>query len=207
MMRFAAGGKEGGVAGDPERRIREALGNRSLVLIGMPGCGKSAIGRRLAPRLNLPFMDADEEIERAAGKTITDIFADHGEPYFRAGEIRVIARILNAGPAVLATGGGAFMAQETRDNIRRSGISIWVKADLAVLVRRVSKRNNRPLFAGRDPEKVMKELMEARYPVFATADLIVESRDVPHEVIVGDIIKVLAEGSLLADRKAEDQPQ
>jgi shikimate kinase len=207
MMRFAAGGKEGELAGDSERRIREALGNRSLVLIGMPGCGKSAIGRRLAPRLNLPFMDADEEIERAAGKTITDIFTDHGEPYFRAGEVRVIARILNAGPAVLATGGGAFMAQETRDNIRRSGISIWVKADLPVLVRRVSKRSNRPLFAGRDPEKVMKELMEARYPVFATADMIVESRDVPHEVIVGDIIKALAEGPFLAPQEAKDHPQ
>ena len=206
-MRFAVGGKDGEPAPDAERRIRERLAGRSIVLIGMPGCGKSAIGRRLAPRLALPFMDADEEIERAAGKTINDIFEDHGEPYFRAGEIRVIARILNAGPVVLATGGGAFMAQETRDNIRRAGISIWVKAELPVLVRRVSKRNTRPLLAGRDPEKVMKELMEARYPVFATADLIVESRDVPHEVIVGEIITALAEGPLLAQQEAKDKPQ
>jgi shikimate kinase len=207
MMRFAAGGKDGEPAMEAERRIRERLANRSIILIGMPGCGKSAIGRRLAPRLGLPFLDADEEIERAAGKTINEIFQDHGEPYFRAGEIRVIARVLNAGPVVLATGGGAFMAQETRDNIRRAGLSIWVKADLPVLVRRVSKRNNRPLLAGRDPEKVMKELMEARYPVFATADMIVESRDVPHEVIVGEIIKALAEGPLLAQQEAEDGPQ
>ena len=206
-MRFAVGGKEGELSGDPERRIRESLGNRSIVLIGMPGCGKSAIGRRLAPRLGLSFVDADEEIERAAGKTINDIFEDHGEPYFRAGEIRVIARVLTAGPVVLATGGGAFMAQETRDNIRRAGISIWVKADLPVLVRRVSKRSNRPLFAGRDAETVMKELMEARYPVFAAADMIVESRDVPHEVIVTDIIKALAEGPLLTQQDAKDAPQ
>ncbi len=206
-MQFAVGGKEGEPSGDAERRIRESLGSRSIVLIGMPGCGKSAIGRRLAPRLGLSFVDADEEIERAAGKTINDIFEDHGEPYFRAGEIRVIARILGGAPVVLATGGGAFMAQETRDNIRRAGISIWVKADLPVLVRRVSKRSNRPLFAGRDPETVMKELMEARYPVFAAADMIVESRDVPHEVIVTDIIKALAEGPLLAQQEAKDVPQ
>ena len=206
-MRFAVGGKEGEPSGDAERRIRESLGSRSIVLIGMPGCGKSAIGRRLAPRLGLSFVDADEEIERAAGKTIKDIFEDHGEPYFRAGEVRVIARILTAGPVVLATGGGAFMAQETRDNIRRAGISVWVKADLPVLVRRVSKRSNRPLFAGRDAETVMKELMEARYPVFSIADMIVESRDVPHDVIVGDIIKALAEGPLLAQQEAKDAPQ
>lgn len=206
-MQFAVGGKEGEPSGDAERRIRESLGSRSIVLIGMPGCGKSAIGRRLAPRLGLSFVDADEEIERAAGKTIKDIFEDHGEPYFRAGEVRVIARILTAGPVVLATGGGAFMAQETRDNIRRAGISIWVKADLPVLVRRVSKRSNRPLFAGRDAETVMKELMEARYPVFSIADMIVESRDVPHDVIVGDIIKALAEGPLLAQQEAKDAPQ
>lgn len=207
MMRFAVGGKDAGLAGDAERRIRQSLGSRSIVLIGMPGCGKSAIGRRLAPRLDLSFVDADEEIERAAGKTITDIFADHGEPYFRAGEVRVIARILKDGPVVLATGGGAFMAQETRDNIRRAGISIWVKAELPVLIRRVSKRNNRPLFSGRDAETVMKELMEARYPVFATADMTVESRDLPHEVIVGDILQALADGPLLAPRKDGGQPQ
>jgi len=196
-MRFAAGGKTDKLEAGVERRVRDGLGSRSIVLVGMPGCGKSAIGRRLAPRLDLPFVDADDEIERAAGKSIKEIFEDHGEAYFRAGEIRVIARILGSGPQVLATGGGAFMAEETRANIRRSGISIWVKADLPVLVRRVSKRSNRPLFEGRDPETVMKELMDARYPVFATADIVVESRDVPHDVIVDEIVGLLGNGSLI----------
>jgi shikimate kinase len=164
----------------------------------MPGCGKSAIGRRLAPRLELPFVDVDEEIERAAGKTIKEIFADHGEPYFRDGERRVIARLLGSGPQVLATGGGALIAEETRANIRRSGISIWVKADVSLLVRRVMKRSNRPLFEGRDPEAVMRDLMEARYPLYAMADMTVESRDVPHDVIVGEVIEALVHSPLLA---------
>jgi shikimate kinase len=192
MMRFAPRGKKEEALTAAERVIREHLGSRSIVLVGMPGCGKSAIGRRLAPRLELPFVDADEAIERAAGKTIKEIFADHGEPYFRDGERRVIARLLAAGPQVLATGGGALMAQETRDNIRREGISVWVKADLALLVRRVAKRNNRPLFEGRDAERVMQELMQVRYPIFATSDIIVESRDVQHDVIVEEIIQALA---------------
>ena len=169
------------------------------MLVGMPGCGKSAIGRRLAPRLDLPFVDADEEIEQAAGKSIKEIFADHGETYFRDGERRVIARLLAAGPQVLATGGGALMVEETRANIRDSGISVWVKADLPVLVRRVSKRSNRPLFEGRDPETVMKELMQTRYPIFATADIVVESRDVPHDVIVDEIMEALAASPHLTD--------
>lgn len=193
-MRFAARGKKETTL---ERVIRERLGTRSVVLVGMPGCGKSAIGRRLAPRLDLPFLDADEEIERAAGKSIKDIFADHGEAYFREGERRVIARLLAAGPQVLATGGGALMNAETRANIRRWGISVWVKAELPVLVRRVMKRNHRPLFEGRDAETVMKELMEARYPVFATADITVESRDVPHELIVDEIIAAISTSPLL----------
>lgn len=194
-MRFAPRGKEEDTL---ERGIRDRLGPRSLVLIGMPGCGKSAIGRRLAPRLDLPFVDADEEIEQAAGKSIKEIFADHGEAYFRDGERRVIARLLASGPQVLATGGGAMMHEETRSNIRGAGISIWVKADLSVLVRRVSKRSNRPLFEDRDPETVMKELMEVRYPIFATADIVVESRDVPHDVIVEEIIETLAGSPHLA---------
>jgi shikimate kinase len=198
MMRFASGGKDEQTDAGRERRIREALGSRSIVLVGMPGCGKSAIGRRLAPRLELPFVDVDEEIERAAGKTIKEIFADHGEPYFRDGERRVIARLLSSGPQVLATGGGALLAEETRANVRRHGISIWVRADAAVLVRRIAKRSNRPLFEGRDPERVVRELMEARNPIYAASDLIVDSRDVPHDVIVGEIIEVLADNPLLA---------
>lgn len=195
MMRFAPRGKEEDAL---ERGIRDRLGSRSIVLVGMPGCGKSAIGRRLAPRLDLPFVDADEEIEQAAGKSIKEIFADHGEAYFRDGERRVIARLLASGAQVLATGGGAMMLEETRENIRRAGVTIWVKADLPVLVRRVSKRSNRPLFEGRDPETVMKELMEERYPIFATADIAVESRDVPHDVIVEEIIATLAASPHLA---------
>lgn len=203
MMRFASGGKDEQAETWRERRVRDGLGTKSVVLVGMPGCGKSAIGRRLAPRLDLPFVDVDDEIERAAGKTIREIFADHGEAYFRDGERRVIARLLASGPQVLATGGGALLAEETRVNIRRLGISVWVKADMPVLLRRVTKRSNRPLFEGRDPEVVVKELMGARYPIYATADLVVESRDVPHDVIVGEIIEALVRSPLLAPSSRE----
>jgi shikimate kinase len=202
MMRFASGGKDEPAGMARERAIRDGLGSRSIVLVGMPGCGKSAIGRRLAPRLELPFVDVDEEIERAAGKTIKEIFADHGEPYFRDGERRVIARLLASGPQVLATGGGALLAEETRANVRRQGISIWVRADVPILVRRIMKRSNRPLFEGREPERVVKELMEARNPIYATADIVVESRDVPHDVIVEEIVAVLAASPLLAEPPA-----
>jgi len=178
--------------------IRAHLGTRSIVLVGMPGSGKSAVGRRLGARLELTFVDADEEIERAAGKPITDIFKDHGEAHFRDGERKVIARLLAAGPQVLATGGGAFMIAETRQNIRRAGISIWLKAELPLLLRRVLKRNNRPLLA-KDPEGAMRTLMEVRYPVYATADITVESRDLPHESIVSEIIEALAKCPLLSE--------
>jgi shikimate kinase len=173
--------------------IKAALGARSIVMVGLMGCGKSAVGRRLANRLGLPFTDADEEIEKAAGKSIEDIFAEHGEPYFREGERKVLARLLRSGPQVLATGGGAFMNPETREAIADAGISIWLKADLPLLVRRVSKRNNRPLLKAGDPETVMRKLMEVRYPVYATAEITVESRDVPHEVIVAEILRRLEE--------------
>jgi shikimate kinase len=204
MMRFASGRDEVAEGDQDARLIRERLGARSIVLIGMPGCGKSALGRRLAPRLDLPFVDVDEEIERAAGKTITEIFADHGEAYFRDGERKVIARLLASGPQVLATGGGALQSEETRANIRRCGISVWVKADLPLLVRRVTKRGTRPLFEGRDAEAVVKDLMEARYPLYATvADVTVQSRDVPHEAIVCEMIEALARCPLLAKPAAD----
>src|SRR5262249_42866461 len=141
MIRFGTPGKTEGAQAETIRSIRAQLGARSIVLVGMPGSGKSAVGRRLAARLGLPFLDADEEIERAAGKPITDIFKDHGEPYFREGERKVIARLLRSGPQVLATGGGAFMVPETRDCIRQTGISVWLKAELALLLRRVLRRN------------------------------------------------------------------
>jgi len=181
------------------------LGRRSIVLVGMPGSGKSAVGRRLAARLQLPFVDADEEIERAAGKPIMDIFKDHGEAHFRDGERKVIARLLNSGPQVLATGGGAFMLAETRDNVRRLGISVWIKAELQLLVRRVLKRNTRPLLQV-DPEGVMRALMETRYPIYATADVTVESRDLPHDAIVAEIIEALAKGPLARAQGEAPQP-
>ena len=191
MMRFGYGGKKEEQIAQLAAKVRAGLGTRSVVLVGMPGCGKSAIGRRLASRLEMPFVDADDEIELAAGKAITDIFKDHGEPYFRDGERKVIARILNSGPQVLATGGGAFMSAETRDNIRRAAVSVWLKAEISLLLRRVLKRNNRPLLE-RDPEGVMRSLVETRYPIYATADITVESRDLPHDVMVFEIIEALA---------------
>jgi shikimate kinase len=206
MMRFASSKDELAPAGTPEHRIRERLGSRSIVLVGMPGCGKSALGRRLAPRLELPFLDVDDEIERAAGKSIKDIFAEHGEAYFREGERKVIARLLASGPQVLATGGGALLAEETRANIRRAGISIWVKADVSLLVRRVTKRSTRPLFEGRDPEAVVRELMDARLPLYAAAHITVQSRDVPHEMIVEEIIDALVRCPLLAQPAADREP-
>jgi shikimate kinase len=197
MTRFASG-KHPGAGATREERIRAGLGHRSIVMVGMPGCGKSALGKRLAPRLGLPFVDVDEEIEKAAGKSIKEIFGDHGETYFREGERKVIARLLAAGPQVLATGGGALMNAETRANIGRSGVSIWVKAEADLLVRRVTKRNTRPLFDGRDPEAVINELMAARHPLYANADIVVESRDVPHETMVEEIIAALSDSPLLA---------
>jgi shikimate kinase len=177
----------------PERlaRIREALVARSIVLIGLMGAGKTAVGRRLANRLDLPFTDADSEIEIAAGQTVSEIFTEHGEPYFRQGESRVIARLLQGGPQVLATGGGAYVDARTRANIKARGISIWLKAELPVLLHRVRRRDNRPLLDSDDPDKVMRELMEKRYPIYAEADITVESRDVAHDLIVGDVVEAL----------------
>lgn len=174
------------------RSISENLGERSVVLIGLMGAGKTAIGRRLATRLGLKFVDADNEIEQAAGKSISDIFADHGEAHFRDGERRVIARLLNDGPQVLATGGGAYMNDETRETISNSGVSVWLKADLKVLMERVVRRDHRPLLKTDNPEEVMKRLMDERYPVYASSDVTVKSRDVPHEVIVDEIIDAIA---------------
>ncbi len=165
-----------------ESAIARALGGRSIVLVGMMGAGKSSIGRRLAARLGIPFVDADAEIESAAGMTIPEIFEKHGEPYFRAGEARVIARLLDNGPQVLATGGGAIMDPNTRELIRGKGISVWLKADIDVLMKRTKRRNDRPL-----AEKI-KDLLPLREPVYAQSDIIVQSRDEPHDTIVDEII-------------------
>ena len=168
------------------------LAGRSLVLVGLMGAGKSTVGRRLAQRLNMNFVDADAAIEEAAGMSIPEIFASHGEAYFREGERRVITRILEDGQQVLATGGGAFMNEQTRASIAAHGISVWLKANLPLLMKRVSRRADRPLLLNDDPESVMRKLMDSRYPVYATSNVVIESRDVSHNVIVNDVIRALS---------------
>jgi shikimate kinase len=173
--------------------IRAALQRRSIVLVGMMGVGKSSIGRRVAARLGIPFADADTEIEKAAGMSIPDIFARHGEADFRSGEARVIARLLDNGPQVLATGGGAFMNETTRAAVKSKGVSIWLSAEYDVLMRRIAKRkNDRPLLQTPDPAETLRELLTLRDPVYAQADLTVQSREVPHDAIVMEIVRVLA---------------
>jgi shikimate kinase len=175
-----------------ETDITAALGTRSVVLVGMMGAGKSTIGRRLAARLRLPFLDADNEIELAhAGMTIPEIFAAHGEPYFRDGEARVIARLLDGGPCVLATGGGAFLREETRNRIRDKAVSIWLKADADIIMRRVKRRADRPLLQTADPAATVERLIGEREPIYQYADLTIWSRDVPHEKIVDECLDAL----------------
>jgi len=177
----------------PADAIRAALDRRSVVLVGMMGVGKSSIGRRLAGRLGIPFVDADAEIEKAAGMSISDIFARHGEADFRSGEARVIARLLDGGPQVLATGGGAFMNEATRTAIKHKGVSIWLSAEFDVLMRRIAKRRNeRPMLQTADPDETLRQLIAVRDPVYALADLTVQSRDVPHDSIVAEIAAALA---------------
>jgi shikimate kinase len=192
-----------------EAALVTALGKRSIVLIGMMGAGKSSIGRRLAARLGIPFVDADAEVEAAAGMSIEDIFSHLGEASFRSGETRVIARLLESGPQVLATGGGAFMHPETRGIIGAHGISVWLKADFDVLFRRVKRRNDRPLLKTADPAQTLRKLMAERDPIYGEADAIVHSREVPHETIVDEILAALA-ARLELDKVGEsrgDQPR
>jgi shikimate kinase len=177
----------------PEAAIVRALGRRSIVLVGMMGAGKSSVGRRLAARLGIGFVDADTEIESAAGMSIPEIFARHGEGYFRSGEARVISRLLDGGPQVLATGGGAVMDQTTRDLIHIKGISVWLKTDVDVLLKRTKRRSDRPL-----AEKI-KDLLPVREPVYALSDIVVQSRDEPHETIVDEIIAKLPKPLGLAE--------
>lgn len=182
------------IAGGSAAAILSRLADRSIVLIGMMGVGKSSIGRRLGTRLGIPFVDADAEIERAAGMSIADIFARHGEDAFRSGEARVIARLLNGGPQVLATGGGAVMNAATRALIQQRGISIWLSAEFDLLLRRISKRKSeRPLLQTADPAATLRELMAEREPIYAQADVTVQSRDVPHDAVVAEIIERLAD--------------
>jgi len=181
-----------------------ALGRRAIVLIGMMGSGKTSVGKRLAARLGLPFHDADAEIEAAAGMSITDIFALHGEPYFREGERKVMLRLLQGGPQVLATGGGAFMNETTRTAIAAYGVSVWLKADFDVLMKRVRKRATRPLLQTPDPEGALRGLIATRYPVYQLADLCVMSQDGPHEAVVEDVTRALE--TFVAAPKPQENP-
>ncbi len=166
---------------------------KTIALVGLSGVGKSSIGRRLALALGMPFRDADTEVETAAGRPIAEIFQQYGEAAFRDGERRVIARLLAEPPHVLATGGGAFMNAETRALIKAQAISVWLKADLELLARRVSRKADRPLLAGRDPADVLTAQALERYPVYAEADLAVETADTPHLVAVDAILQALAQ--------------
>jgi shikimate kinase len=172
-------------------KILEALGEKQIVLVGMMASGKTSVGRLLAQRLEIPFVDADQEIETAARMTIPEIFARHGEPYFRSGEKRVIERLLSSGPGVIATGGGAFMNDETRGNIAGRGISIWLKADAETILRRAKRRNNRPLLQTENPEATVRALIDIRYPIYALADITVVSEDGPHEATVESVARAL----------------
>ena len=174
-----------------EARVRRGVGQRSIVLVGLMGAGKSTVGKRLAGRLGMIFKDADHEIEAAAGLTIPDIFAIYGEASFRDGEERVITRLLREGPMVLATGGGAFMRPETRERIAASGVSVWLKADLDLLMRRVRRRPGRPLLQNEDPEGTMRRLMDVRHPVYGGADVVAVSRDVSHDRVVQDVLEAI----------------
>jgi shikimate kinase len=174
-----------------EARVRRRLGHRAIVMVGMMGAGKSSIGRRLGSRLGLPFVDADSEIEVAANASITEIFDRHGEEYFRDGERRVIKRLLDGEPKVLATGGGAFVPAETRAAVRENGVSIWLQADRELLLSRVKRRSNRPLLRDGDPAEVLDRLLGEREPTYAEANIHIRSRDVAHENVVDDILSAL----------------
>lgn len=173
------------------KALAERLEGRPVVLVGMMGAGKTTVGRRLATRLGRRFLDSDEEIEKAAQMTIPEIFAQRGEPEFRAGETRVIARLLKEPDIVLATGGGAFVNPETRLLVKSDAISVWLKADLDVLFERVSRRSNRPLLKTADPRATLEKLIEERYPIYAEADVTVLSRDVPQDSVAADVVAAL----------------
>lgn len=193
-----------GRQGDTATTVRDAraealvarLDGRSIALVGMMGAGKTVIGRRLAVRLGLDFVDTDHEIEVAAAMTIPEIFALHGEPYFRDRECRVVARVIGGGSRVVATGGGAFIHAATRAAVRSGAVSVWLKADFEVLMRRVRKRSNRPILYTADPEGTMKRLIELRYPVYAQADATVISRDGSQDQVVEDVMAALEAGPL-----------
>lgn len=172
--------------------VRNRIGHRSIVLVGLMGAGKSAVGRKVAASLGLPFADADTEIETVSKMTIPELFEHYGEPEFRSLEQRVISRLLKTGPQVLATGGGAFINENTRSEIAQDGISVWLSADIDLLMERVSRRKNRPLLRTADPRAVMQRLMDERYPVYANADIEVRSRDISKEDMAANVVAAIA---------------
>lgn len=171
--------------------LLERLGGRPLVLIGMMGAGKTTVGRRIAARLGRRFVDSDEEIEKAANMSIEEMFAELGEPEFRGGEARVIARLLREGALVLATGGGAFINAETRALVKAEAVSVWLRAEFEVLFARVSRRSNRPLLKTSNPRETLKSLMDARYPIYSEADVTVHSRDVSQDMVAEEVIEAV----------------
>lgn len=185
---------QGGLVLERDARAQslvDRLGTRSIALVGMMGAGKTVIGRRLAARLGIDFIDTDHEIEAAACLTIPEIFARHGEPYFRDRECRIVARLIGGGPRVVATGGGAYIHAATRAALRAGAVSVWLRADFDVLMRRVRKRSNRPLLQTSDPEATMRRLIELRYPIYAEADVMVVSRDGAQDSVVHEVITSL----------------
>jgi shikimate kinase len=182
-----------GKTGANERReeLLELLGHRPIVLIGMMGAGKTTVGRRLAAKLGRRFIDSDEEVEKAAGMTIDEIFQAHGEADFRAGEVKVIARLIKDHHIVLGTGGGAFMNPETRALVKSAAVSVWIKADFDLLFQRVSRRSNRPLLKTANPRETLQKLIDARYPTYAEADVTIVSRDVPQDQVASEVIDAL----------------
>jgi shikimate kinase len=172
--------------------LNALLAGRPIVLVGMMGAGKTTVGRRVAARLGRHFIDSDEEVEKAAGMSIEEIFASHGEADFRAGEARVIARLLKDHDLVLGTGGGAFINAETRALTKTLGVSVWLKADFELLLQRVQRRSNRPLLKTANPRETLQALIDKRYPIYAEADVTVTSRDVPQDQVAGDVVEALA---------------
>jgi shikimate kinase len=184
--------REDGPAREAKRdQLTALLSGRPVVLVGMMGAGKTTVGRRLASRLERHFIDSDEEIEKAAGMSIEDMFASHGESEFRAGEARVIARILRDRDIVLATGGGAFVNPETRALIKSLALSVYITAEFELLFQRVSRRANRPLLRTANPRETLRDLIDARSPIYAEADVTIASRDVPQDAVASDVIDAL----------------
>lgn len=186
MTRSAAGSRE-----HQREELNALLAGRPLVLVGMMGAGKTTVGRRLANRLGRRFIDSDEEVEKAAGMSIEDIFKLHGEADFRAGEVKVIARLLREEGVVLGTGGGAFINAQTRALVKANAVSVWIKADFELLFARVSRRTNRPLLKTANPRETLQRLIEQRYPIYAEADIAVVSRDVPQDQVATQVIDAL----------------